>query len=501
MAAGRRCDVRSMRVTPAVLALTLFGAAALAQPAPQATIGQNFLTGSLDAAEGPAGWALTSHGIAENLFTVDRSGRVVGRLAESAEAREDGSWTVRLRADRFFSDGTPVTSADVVRALTRTAERNPAARASVGPISASVVDPRTLSLRGERATPVMPSVLAEWAFAIYREGPGGAVYSGPYAVESYRPGDQLLLTPNRHHPGAEKRGPLRIRRFADPQAMALAMENGELDLAFNIPVETLPRLKARPGVATQSFPVAYQYMMWINTARPMLADPLVRRAIDLAIDRRELVSAVQGGQPATGAFASIFPFASSEPRPFDVAAANRLLDQAGWQPGADGKRRRDGAVLEVTLLAYPQRPELPVLQPVIRARLAALGFDVKTRLVEQATAVAAARDFDLLLWAQHTAPAGDPAFFLNAFFRSGAGNNYAGYSSPRVDALLDRFAKLASPAERAATAAEVHRHLFEDAPVSFLMTPVWHLASGTRLDGYEPWGSDYYIVRDDLRVR
>ena len=142
-----------------------------------------------------------------------------------------------------------------------------------------------------------------------------------------------------------------------------------------------------------------------------------------------------------------------------------------------------------------------MLQPVIRARLAALGLNLQTRLVEQATAVATAHDFDLLLWAQHTAPAGDPGFFLNGFFRTGAGNNYSNYNSPRVDALLDRFADAQSAETRAALSADIHRHLFEDAPVSFLMTPSWHLAFGPRIVGYEPWGSDYDIVRADLKTR
>jgi peptide/nickel transport system substrate-binding protein len=103
--------------------------------------------------------------------------------------------------------------------------------------------------------------------------------------------------------------------------------------------------------------------------------------------------------------------------------------------------------------------------------------------------------------AQHTAPAGDPGFFLNGFFRSGAGNNYAGYSSAAVDQLLDRFADAETAEARASLSTDVHRHLFEDAPVSFLMTPAWHLAFGPRIAGYEPWGSDYDIVRADLRTR
>lgn len=471
-----------------------------AQPAP-VTVGQSFLTGSLDASEGPAGWALASHGVAEKLFTVDRTGKVMGALALSAERQGPTAWRVRLRTDRIFSDGTPLSAADVAAALTRTGERNAAARASAGRIKVEAIDPSTLLFTSERATPIVASVLAEWPFAVYRQPAGGFVYSGPYAVESYKAGDQLLLKANPHYAGMAGREPLRIRRFADTQAMALAFENGEVDLAFSVPIETLPRLRARRDTTVKSFPVGYQYMMWMNTSRPGLDDPLVRRAIDLAIDRRELVAAVRGGEPATGAFATTYAFAEREVRPFDPAMAGRLLDQAGWRLEADGKRRKGGRTLDVTLVAYPQRPELPVLQPAIRARLAALGLNPQTRIVEQAGAVATARDFDLLLWAQHTAPAGDPGFFLNAFFRTGAGNNYAGYSSARVDALLDKLATAEAMETRAAISADVHRLLFEDAPVSFLMTPAWHLAYGPRIVGYEPWGSDYDIVRADLRTK
>lgn len=490
-----------MRRFLSLLLLAILSAGPASAQRPTLTLGQSFLTGSLDPAEGSAGWALTSHGVAEKLFTVDRAGRVVPELAESAERTGPTEWRIKLRKDRLFANGSPVRAAEVAEALNRTGEKNPAARASAGRITARVLDELTVVLTSERPTPVMPSVLAEWAFAIYRQTPGGLVFTGPYDIDSLRPGDSLLLKPNPHYPGADTRSPLRIRRFGDTQAMALALENREIDFAFNLPVEALSRLRNRTGVTVVTYPVAYQYMMWMNTKRPGLDDPLVRRAIDLAVDRRELVAAIRGGEPATGAFSTAYPFAGKEVRPFDTTQAARLLDQAGWKLEADGKRRKDGRTLDLVLVAYPQRPDLVTMQPVIRARLAALGLNPQTRVVEQAAAVANSRDFDLLLWAQHKAPAGDPGFFLNAFFRTGAGNNYSGYSSPAVDALLDRFATAEAAADRAAVAADVHRAIFQDAPVSFLVTPAWHIAYGPQLAGYEAWGSDYYIVRADLRPK
>lgn len=492
----------SMNRLPLLLALlALVSVSAAAQGQQQrVVVGKTFLAASADPADGNAGWALTSHGVGEKLFSVGRDGRLAGALARSAERAADGSWEVALQPGRRFSDGAPVTAAEVAAALARTNERNPAARASVGRMTLQALDELRLRIRTERPTPVMAAVLAEWPFVVYRvaERP---VFTGPYAIAALRPGDAVDLVPNAHHPGAEQRPPLTIKRFPDGQSMALALEGREIDMAFNLPVESLPRLRSRDGLGTKSFPVGYQYMMWFNTRRPSLADVRVRQALGLAIDRRELVQAVRAGEVATGAFPLDTPHALREALPTDTAQAARLLDEAGWLRGADGRRARDGQPLRLVLVAYPQRPDLVTLQPVIRARLAALGIEVRTRVAEQPSAVASSGDFDLLLWAQHTLPAGDPGFFLEAFFRSGSSSNFPGLSSPEIDRALDRLAGAESPAERVAAAAAAHRTVIAQAPVSFLMTPVWHVGLGSRLAGYEPWGSDYHVVRADMGLR
>ncbi len=71
--------------------------AALAAPS-RINIGQTFLTNSLDPGDGSAGWALTSHGVGEKLFTVDSKGQIVGDVAQGIESRSDGSWLVTLRS-------------------------------------------------------------------------------------------------------------------------------------------------------------------------------------------------------------------------------------------------------------------------------------------------------------------------------------------------------------------------------------------------------------------
>ena len=60
------------------------------------------------------------------------------------------------------------------------------------------------------------------------------------------------------------------------------------------------------------------------------------------------------------------------------------------------------------------------------------------------------------------------------------------------------FATAAAEADRTAIALAAQEQLFEDAPVTFLVSPEWHVGLSERLAGYEPWGSDYYVIRADM---
>jgi len=486
-------------LAPAILALALATPAIMANAAEPLRVGASFITSGLDPAKGSNGWALVSHGIGENLFTVDKNGVLTPELATGAERAGELTWIVRLKPGRQFSDGTPVTAGAVGAALAHTFASNKTALATGGMLSFAPVDELTLMVTTEKPVPVIEALFAEWPLVVYHlKADGTAAFSGPYAVKAFQPDAEIDLVPNPTFPGADTRSPVTLRKLADGQSLALAFEAGELDLAFGLPSEVVGRLKANPELTVKSFPVGYQYMAFLNTRHPALADPKVRRAIDLAIDRSQLVIAINGGSPATGAYAPYFPFAGKTARPTDVKAAATLLDEAGWIAGADGVRRKDGQALTLSVLAYPQRPDLVTMLPVVKAQLAGLGIDVETKIVENVSEVAASGEFDLFLWAQHTAPSGDPAFFLNSMLRSGASLNYSGYASPAFDAILDRFSTESDPAKRDEIAAAAQAKLFEDVPVTFLVSPVWYVGLSKRLSGYEPWGSDYHVLRGDM---
>jgi len=230
----------------------------------------------------------------------------------------------------------------------------------------------------------------------------------------------------------------------------------------------------------------------------------VREAVDKAIDRQALSQELRGGRGTRSLFPDNSPYFKSDTTTHaDKSAAAALLDQAGWLKQSGGTARfKNGVPLALKVVAYPQRPGLPIMLPLIGQQLSAVGFDVNETVTSGASwdeldQIMADKDFDLLLWAQNTLPAGDPQWFLNAFFRSDGGSNHAGLNSSNIDALLDTLGHAEAAQRKAATTA-VHTAIQNEVPVSNLVTPEWHVGVSNRLSTYDPWGSDYYIIRADL---
>jgi peptide/nickel transport system substrate-binding protein len=489
------------RLSGTLIATAVVMAAAWPATAAEALrVGATFIASGVDPAKGSNGWALTSHGVGENLFTVDRQGRLVPELAEKAERTGALTWTITLKAGHMFSDGTPVTAAALAAGFERTFANNKAALATGGKLSFAAAGDLALTVTTEKPVPLIQALFAEWPLIAYKPAAeeGKAIFSGPYEIADFKVDAAIELKPNAHFEGADQRAPVTLKRFGDAQTMALAFQSGELDLAFGLPSEVAARLTRDPSLTVKSFAVGYQYFAFLNTARPALQDNSVRQAIDLAFDRKELAAAINGGTPATGAYAPYFPFAGKQARPTDPAKAAALLDAAGWTKAADGIRTKDGKVLKLLAITYPQRPDLVTMLPVVKAQLARIGIALDTRIVDNISEVAASGNFDIALWAQHTAPSGDPAFFLNSMLRSGAALNYTKYASPEFDAIIDRFATTGDPDKRIQIALDAQAKLFDDVPVSFLVSPIWYVGLSQKLKGYEPWGSDYHVLRADI---
>lgn len=383
------------------------GSAAAASLKDHLTIGQTFLASSVDPRDGSAGWALTSHGVGEKLFTVGRDGEVVGQVAESVQKVDEATWDVTLKPDSQFSDGTPVHAQHVADCLTELNKINSNAQSSLGNMTVTDLDDRTVRIVSDRLTHIMSAVLAEWVFVVYRKNSDGEfVFTGPYAIESFSE-DSIDLIPNTFYSRASDRVPIKIIKYADGHELGDSVKNKEIDIGFHLPIDRLPELRNVDGITIKSFEVGYHYMASHNM--DTLDDLRVRKAIDLAIDRFALSQSLAGGTGTRSLFPDYSPFFSDTSDPHaDTESAKELLSEAGWVLNSSGKLTKNGQELTINLVAYPQRPGLVTMQPVIAEALKGLGMNVFTIVTGEewgeTQQILDSRSFDLMLWAQHTLP-------------------------------------------------------------------------------------------------
>lgn len=269
-------------------------------------------------------------------------------------------------------------------------------------------------------------------------------------------------------------------------------------MAFTVTPTVAEQLSGVDGLSVKTIDAGYQYFVRPNLQRGPLADATVRKALDLGLDRTAFVQALKGGSVANGLFAHYYSFAGQEKVVTDTAAAKALLDEAGWLAGPDGVRVKDGQKLSLSLITYASRPDLGIIMHIMVSQLGELGIAATTSVVDDIRTAMTGGAYDLAMYAQHTAPTGEPSFFLNQFFRTGGANNLNGYSSATTDGLLDELGDLAPGAQRDAKAIEIQQQIHRDNAALLLVDPQWHIAVSKRLADYQPYCGDYYVVNPQL---
>lgn len=406
-----------------------------------------------------------------------------------------------------WHDGVPVTSADV--AFTFALLRDPSVGAHrSGPSrvvdSVTVADRQTVVVWANRRTPnlfhdvvygmhVLPAhryaAVARSALATVaaRELPVG---SGPFRVVE-RQTDRVLLervgaTPN------DAIARLVVRLFPGYDSALLALLAGEVHLIDFVRPSDLPRVRARGPLATLSMPgfgyAALQFnlraadgagALHAASSHPVLGDVRVRRALAMAIDRDVLVANVLDGQGTVGT--GPIPRGAGGQIPgtmptFDPAAAERLLDHAGWvRSDAGAVRQRAGRPLEIAVLVPASTATRVRTAVLVQSMLARVGVRVTIERLDHAAMVDALERgrFDAALTAYRVDP--DPTSVASDWTtrhgQRSSGFNYGGYASSRTDTLLALAGRASGPAADRAYAAAV-ASIVGDVPAVFLYEPV-----------------------------
>lgn len=498
----KRNVIYGLAVTGCAMALTVSTGIGAVAAEDTIVIGNSLIIDTVDPIHnGRNAWSLTADGVSETVFMQDKDGNLVSRFVDSIEQKDDLTWEIKLKSGVKFSDGTDVDAQAFCDSMNSIMQNNEMASSSAGMITFTATDDATVTLTTERETTVMPSVLCEYNMVVCKDnGDSSYVFTGPYVIDSMDPGVELDLVPNEYYDDrAADRSNVVIKGFSDAATMQQAFESGEIDIAFTVTPETAGILQGE-GYTTKDFDAGYQYFMVVNSKEnETLSDLKLRQAINVGINREDMVTALKGGRVANGFFAQYYSFAGDVQETYDPEQAKSLLEEAGYtDTDGDGFVDKDGEKLTLKLVTFSPRPDLSVLMQLVVSELNDIGIDATTEMTDDIANYLKTEEFDIAFLTQHTAPTGEPAYSLNQYFRSGAAYNFNEYSNEKVDALLDQMGTLPAGEEKDNLAKQVQQIISEDLPVIYLVDPQWHIAVSDKLANYEPYNGDYYVVNAEL---
>jgi peptide/nickel transport system substrate-binding protein len=428
----------------------------------------------------------------------DKDGNLVSRFVSKLERKDDLTWHAELTGDVKFSDGTDCDAKAIADCMNYLQENNEMTQGTAGKCKFTAEDDGSLTIKTEKQTPVMDSLLAEWCNVVFKQDGDDFIYTGPYKVKKLDSGASLELEPNEYYDDrAGDRSDVTLKVFSDTAAMQQAFEAGEVDLMFGLTAETADTLKEK-NFTVKDYDAGYQYFGFTNLKDGPMKDADVRKAINLVLNRDDMITALKAGRVANGIFAQYYSFAGDVKEETNAEEAAKLLESAGYTKNDEGFYEKNGKKLTLHMVTYSARADLPVLMQLAASQLTKAGIDSKTDVVDDINASLEGGDYDLVFYAQHTAPSGEPSAFLNMALSKDGSRNYAGYSNDKVNKLLEKMGETEPGEERDQQSKDIQAIVEEDLPIIYMVDPQWHVALSERVKDYEPYCGDYYCVNAEL---
>ncbi|MFJ9464947.1 ABC transporter substrate-binding protein [Viridibacillus arvi] len=432
--------------------------------------------------------------------------KVVNDLATSYKVSEDGKvWTVKMREDVKFSDGEPLTAADVVFTF-ETAINNGSVVDLNGMSKVEAVDDYTVkfTLKEPQSTfvnsLVATGIVPKHAYGKdYAENPIG---SGPFQLVQWDKGQQVIVKANPEYYDKKPNFKQITFLFLNEDAAFAAAQAGTVDLAY-IPAAFSKqkvkgmRLETIQTVDNRGIVFPFVKSGDVNEAglpigNDVTADPAIRHAINIGVDRQALVDGVLEGH-GTPAFTSVdgLPWWNSETviKDADMDSAKKLLSDAGWKDtDGDGILEKGALKAEFTLYYLANDAIRQSLAISVADMMKPLGINIK--LEGGSWDLIAKKMYSnpvLMGWGSH-----DPHEMYNIYSSESAGIEYYNtgyYQNKTVDEYFEKA--LSSKSEKEA--------------IEFWKKAQWDGTTGLSAKGDAPWAwlvniNHLYLVKDGLDI-
>lgn len=478
--------------------LSLVAAQAQAQPAGVLRVAVGADPATFDPAfnDLPVGNAVDL-AVLEGLFRLDPQNNVEKVLATEHAFSPDGKvFTVKIRTGKKFSNGDPLNAEAVAASFTRMLDEKTGSiyrglYSSLGTVKAvgedtvefHLAEPNghILMLLASTAASIVNVKAVKEMGAEYGRKPVG---SGPYMVDRFVGGEGFRLIPSPSYSG-DFPATLKAIEFSvvpeDGSRMAL-LETGATDIVERVPPESMDAINALKDAKVVTPPSMFSINMEMVLRGP-LADPRVRKALNLAIDREGIAKGILGGlgTPSVGmvgpgtqdTLRKTFP-----PIAFDPDGARKLLAEAGYKPGQ--------LALSFTCPTGRYIKDSQVCQ-ALAGSLENIGIKATPLVVDRGTWTKvigmepAQRTDNMGMVGRATA---GMDYTLYRLFFTGVGANRTGYSNPRADALLKEGRATTDPAKQKEIYGEVQETIWKDQPFLFLWYQTQALGVANRVQGF-----------------
>jgi peptide/nickel transport system substrate-binding protein len=407
--------------------------------------------------------------IFSGLVQTNDKGEWVADLANEVPTRQNGGVSAdgltviyRLRPGVTWHDGTPFTSADVKFTWEFIMNRRAAVVSREGYEQISAVetpDANTVVVRYRQYyapfLTLFGTILpkhrleseADVNKAAFNRAPVG---TGPFKVREWRIAEAIFLDANAaYFKGRPNLDSIVYKFMPDTGIMLTQLKTGEVDIVSNVGISQVEQVKAIGGVRAVVTPNMIWEHLDLNLDNTLFQDVRVRQAIALGLDRQAIIANILKGvaSPAIGDQSPLSwaynPALKAPAR--DLGAARELLAQAGWKPGPDGVMVREGRRLAFNLAIPAGNKTREAVAQAIAQQLKELGVSVTVRPVEAKvffSDVLKARRFESALYAWVAGLDPDNTSLWHSKNVPGAANgyqgqNYPGWRSREVDALLE----------------------------------------------------------------
>ncbi|MEU8417878.1 ABC transporter substrate-binding protein [Amycolatopsis japonica] len=438
------------------------------------------------------------------------TGEIKPWLAEKWESNADSTaFTFHLRDGATFSDGSPVDAAAVKTSFDAIKALGPKSQLGSGYLAVykgtTVVDPKTVKIEFsvpsaqflQASSTMSLGVLAPAAYkktADQRCQGDGLIGSGPFVFESLKQNQEIVLAKRKgynwgsslfKHQGEAYLDKIAYKIVPEPGVRTGSLASAQLDAITDVQPVDEPQFtgngfteptRPNPGVV---------FNLHANVTKGVLTDEKVRQAVVKGINRPEVTNTVltPNYKPATSILGSATPFYTdlSPLLAYDPAGATALLESAGWLPGPDGIRTKNGQRLTAKVVFSLVFNQNKSVLELVQQQLRKIGFDlqIEQRTTAESVQITQSGNYEYL-WYNTTRA--DPDILRNLFSTKANNRSKLSAGNP-VDAPLDAQSSTVDPAKRKPAAEEAQRAIIEhgySAPV-FELTQV--LAHGPNAHG------------------